>query len=69
MKACGPYLKTAILLVGVFWLWDWGHEGSETLSPGAFALADSISALLDSLLYPSAISDHSWGRIKSYRRK
>ena len=33
------YLKTATLLVGVFWLWDWGHEGSETLSPDAFAQA------------------------------
>lgn len=43
MKAYGPYLKIAILLVGVFWLWDWGHEGSETLSSDAFALAASSS--------------------------
>ena len=43
MKAYGPYLKIAILLVGVFWLWDQGYEGSETLSPGAFALAASPS--------------------------
>ena len=35
----------AILLVGVFWLLDWGQEGSETLSPCAFALADSESVL------------------------
>ena len=43
MKAYGPYLKTATLLVGVFGLWDWGHEGSETLSPCAFALANDSS--------------------------
>ena len=43
MKAYNLYLKTAILLVGVFWLWDWGHEGSETLSPRAFALANYSS--------------------------
>ena len=36
-------LIIVILLVGVFWLWDWGHEGSETLSPCAFALADLAS--------------------------
>ena len=45
MKAYNLYLKIAILLVGVFWLWDWGQEGSETLSPCAFALADSSSVL------------------------
>ena len=43
MKAYGPYLKIATLLAGIFWLWDWGHEGSETLSPCAFALADYSS--------------------------
>lgn len=33
----------AILLVGVFWLWNWGQEGSETLNLSAFALEDSSS--------------------------
>ena len=42
MKVYSQYLKIAILLVGVFWMWDWGREGSETLTPRAFALADSL---------------------------
>ena len=45
MKSYDLYLRIAILSAGVFWLWDWGHEGSETLSPCAFALADSSSVL------------------------
>lgn len=45
MKAYNLYLKIAILSAGVFWLWDWGQEGSETLSPSAFALVDSASVL------------------------
>ena len=43
MKSYDLYLKVAILSAGVFWLWDWGHEGSETLSPRAFALANDSS--------------------------
>ena len=43
MEVYGPYLKTATLLVGVLWLWDWGYKGPETLSPGAFALVASSS--------------------------
>ena len=45
MKAHNPSLNIVIFLAGVFWLWDWGQEGSETLSPCAFALADSSSVL------------------------
>ena len=43
MKSYDLYLRIAILSAGVFWLWDWGHEGSETLSPRAFALANDSS--------------------------
>ena len=60
MKAYSSYLKTVTLLAGVFWLWDWGHEGSETLSPDAFALADSSYVLVANTACDSisiAISD------------
>lgn len=43
MKSYDLYVKIALVLVGVFWLWDWGQEGSQTLSPCALALADSSS--------------------------
>ena len=45
MKAYNLYLKIAILSAGVFGLLNWGQEGSGTLSPCAFALADSASVL------------------------
>ena len=47
MKAYDLYLKIAILLAGIFGLLNWGQEGSETLSPWAFALADSASVLAE----------------------
>ena len=45
MKAYNLYLKIAILSAGILGLLNWGQEGSETLSPCAFALADSSSVL------------------------
>ena len=45
MKAYDLYLKIAILSAGILGLLNWGQEGSETLSPCAFALADSSYVL------------------------
>ena len=54
MKAYELYLKIAILSAGVFGLLNWGQEGSETLSPCAFALADSSSVLATNTACDSA---------------